>query len=109
MRLLMRQRYENSQPRRVESKVANHNVRLTERVVQYLDIAHQHRNSNRFDDRFLRRPSSRYLLSVFAISLFPLGQDFRNKTRVTHRMGNPRDVHQIDPHSYNHRFIMSVN
>jgi hypothetical protein len=24
-------------------------------------------------------------------------------------MGNPRDVHQIDPHSYNHRFIMSVN
>ena len=82
---------------------------LTQWVIQNLNIPHQHRNPDRLDDRFLRRPSSGDLLGILTICLFPLGQNLRHKTRVPHRMGNPRDVHQIDPHSYNHRFIMSVN
>ena len=89
--------------------ITNDHMRLTQRVVQNLDIPHQQRDSHRFDHRFFSRPSPGYLLSVPAICLFSLGQDFRNKTRIPHRMSNPRNVHQIDPHSNNHRFIMSVN
>jgi len=90
----------------VEIGIQDRDMRLAELVVPDVDVLHQHRHADCFDDGFFCRPSSRYLHWRRAVGFFALGKDPPGESFSFEGFFDSSHLNNIDSDADDHAEIM---